>query len=119
TYKPGTDTLRRSAAVELCKSLVECGARVHAHDPAVQELPPGLAAGIILHASALEAVMGSHMLVVATEWPDYLQINANAVVAAMKSPFVVDATRFLAKTLGADARIGYASVGRKATRGTR
>ena len=34
TYKPGTDTLRRSAAVELCADLVKAGAKVRAWDPA-------------------------------------------------------------------------------------
>ncbi|MGZ5477422.1 MAG: nucleotide sugar dehydrogenase, partial [Thermoanaerobaculia bacterium] len=32
TYKPGTDTLRRSASVELCRVLVAQNARVNAHD---------------------------------------------------------------------------------------
>ncbi|EQD40130.1 UDP-glucose 6-dehydrogenase, partial [mine drainage metagenome] len=39
TYKPGTDTLRRSLAVELCDWLIEQGAKVRVHDPAVKELP--------------------------------------------------------------------------------
>ncbi len=34
TYKPGTDTLRRSDAIELCRWLVSQGASVHVHDPA-------------------------------------------------------------------------------------
>ncbi|HMJ90280.1 MAG TPA: nucleotide sugar dehydrogenase, partial [Candidatus Acidoferrum sp.] len=38
-YTPNTDTLRRSAAVELCRALLEAGARVQAFDPAVKELP--------------------------------------------------------------------------------
>ncbi len=43
TYKPDTDTLRRSTSVELCKWLVDQGAVVVAHDPRVQALPPALA----------------------------------------------------------------------------
>ena len=35
TYKPGTDTLRRSGSVELCKWLMSRGVKVRAHDPAV------------------------------------------------------------------------------------
>src|SRR5450759_2140238 len=48
TYKPGTDTLRRSSAVELCEWLHAQGATVRAHDPAVKTLPPDLAARITL-----------------------------------------------------------------------
>jgi len=39
TYKPGTDTLRRSLAVELCDWLLEQGATIRVHDPIVGELP--------------------------------------------------------------------------------
>jgi UDPglucose 6-dehydrogenase len=39
TYKAGTDTLRRSSAIELCQWLREQGASVQAHDPAVKQLP--------------------------------------------------------------------------------
>ncbi|HLP76316.1 MAG TPA: nucleotide sugar dehydrogenase, partial [Candidatus Paceibacterota bacterium] len=38
TYKPGTDTLRRSAAVELCQQLISAGAVVRAFDPVVKSL---------------------------------------------------------------------------------
>jgi UDPglucose 6-dehydrogenase len=44
TYKPGTDTLRRSTAVELCRWLLAQGALVRAHDPAAAALPDDLAA---------------------------------------------------------------------------
>ena len=43
TYTTNTDTLRRSAAVELCRNLLALGADVHAFDPAVKQLPGELA----------------------------------------------------------------------------
>src|SRR5271154_2213841 len=42
TYTTNTDTLRRSAAVELCKQLLDSGAKVSASDPAVKALPSEL-----------------------------------------------------------------------------
>ncbi len=71
TYKPGTDTLRRSSAVELCRWLHAQGARVRAHDPAVRALPAGLAAHVELTDSAAAAADGASALVVATPWPEY------------------------------------------------
>ena len=68
TYKPGTDTLRRSSAVELCQWLLEQGARVQAHDPALSSLPAALS-DIQLCATALQAAQGTHALVIATDWP--------------------------------------------------
>ena len=110
-YKPGTDTLRRSSALELCVWLVDRGARVRAHDPAVRALPPDSAARIDLVASPAEVFAGAEVAVVATPWPEYRRIVPDDVVAAMKTPRVIDQSRFLATTLGADPRIQYVAVG--------
>ena len=40
TYKPGTNTLRRSSALELCRWLAGERASVQAYDPAISALPP-------------------------------------------------------------------------------
>jgi UDPglucose 6-dehydrogenase len=112
TYKPGTDTLRRSASVELCTWLAEKGAEVHAHDPAVRDLPPALVGRFSLHASAAEALKNSHLLILATAWPQYCQVSAETIVAAMAEPVVIDPNRFAEQTITADRRIVYAAVGR-------
>lgn len=112
TYKPGTDTLRRSSSVELCLWLEEQGAQVLAHDPAVKSLPPDLNERIHLCASAQEALREAEALVVATEWNDYRSIDAAVVISSMKNPTVLDASRFLASTLGTDSRIRYVTVGK-------
>jgi UDPglucose 6-dehydrogenase len=111
TYKPGTDTLRRSGAVETCRWLRRQGAEVSAHDPAVKQLPEGLADEIRLVDSLTEMLTGLDALVVATEWPDYRQITADDVVAGMRSPLVVDPNRFLYANLGDDPRVSYHAVG--------
>lgn len=111
TYKPGTDTLRRSGAVELCLWLASVGARVWAHDPAVKSLPGPLAEKMRL-TDAVDAVMdGSEGLVVATEWPEYKNLQANQIVGKMKNPLVVDPNRFLFGSLGMDPHLSYHAVG--------
>jgi UDPglucose 6-dehydrogenase len=110
-YKPGTDTLRRSSAVELCVWLAAQGASVRAYDPAVKSLPSELA-GIVGAETALAATSGAAALVIATEWPEFRSVDAEAVATAMAFPVVIDANRFLAKTLGSDPRMKYISVGK-------
>ncbi|MBI1735561.1 MAG: nucleotide sugar dehydrogenase [Candidatus Rokubacteria bacterium] len=110
-YKPGTSTLRRSSALELCRWLAAEGARVRAHDPAVTVLPDDGGTGVTLAATATEALEGAEVAVVATAWPEYRALTADLVVASMKTPRVVDQTRFLGDTLGADARVEYVTVG--------
>jgi UDPglucose 6-dehydrogenase len=112
TYKPGTDTLRRSSAVELCEWLGRQGAIVRAHDPAVKVLAPDLAAWMTLADSPLGAVEGASALVVSTAWPEYRHVAAAEVAARMSDGLVLDAGRFLDATLGADASLRYLSVGK-------
>jgi len=111
TYKPGTDTLRRSASVELCEWLLEQGAIPATHDPAVRTLPPDLAGRIDLLPDALSAVRDADALVLMTPWPEYRLIPLSSVVAELRQPFVVDPSRFLASVLGSDPGIRYSAVG--------
>ncbi len=112
TYKAGTDTLRRSSAVELCQWLAQQGAYVQAHDPAVKDLPAELIDVIHLQPTALAALAGAAALVIATEWPDYQALAAESILAALPpNPIVIDANRFLNKTLGGRPDVRYAAVG--------
>ena len=111
-YKVGTDTLRRSSALQLCTELARAGISVRAHDPAVRALPANAANAISLTPTALDALDGASALVVATPWPDFRKIDADEVVARMTLPNVVDADGALLDTLGADPRVRYVTVGR-------
>jgi UDPglucose 6-dehydrogenase len=110
TYKPGTDTLRRSASIELCQWLVGVGADVHVHDPVVGDLPHDLA-GITRHTEPIETATGARALVVGTDWPLYRQINLDRLAEVAPGLLVIDANRFLDKTVGNDPRFRLISVG--------
>ncbi len=115
TYKPGTDTLRRSSSVELCRQLAASGVVVQAFDPAVAELPEELAASIRLCASAEAALEGAQALVLATPWPAFRQIPAATIAGALPGGLVLDADRFLAQQLAGVTALKYVTVGRPVT----
>ena len=58
SYKPGTDAIRRSLAVELVRSLGAAGAKVVAYDPKVTHLPEP-PPGFVLATSVAEALLRS------------------------------------------------------------
>jgi UDPglucose 6-dehydrogenase len=111
TYKPGTDTLRRSAAVETCRWLRQQGATVKAYDPAVRALPDELSKLVDLCPSVEQALRGAVAALVATEWPEFTSIQADSLIGWMERPLVLDPGRFLESSLGKDKRIQYLSVG--------
>lgn len=109
TYKPGTDTLRRSDALDLCRWLVGQGASVHVHDPAAPRLPADLA--VTRHQDPLEAAAGARALVLATGWPAYREVPVDRLAALAPHLLVLDANRFLGARLGNDPRFRLVAVG--------
>lgn len=112
TYKAGTDTLRRSTAIETCVWLHQQGANVRAFDPVVNELPNHLQQCIDLKVTIEDALHGADAIVINTEWPQFSALTADKLLAHTKQAIVFDASGFLMKGLGNDNRIQYYSVGR-------
>jgi UDPglucose 6-dehydrogenase len=111
TYTTNTDTLRRSAAVELCKQLVKVGAKISAFDPAVKFLPKDLKK-ISLADEVASALESADAAVVCTEWPQFRQADWTKIVPQMRGKIFVDANRFLEKELKTIASVEHLSVGR-------
>ena len=109
-YTPGTDTLRRSAAVELCRQLSAAGAQVRAFDPALKSLPADLSFVALASdlASAFKAVDAA---VVCTEWTQFLEADWDALLPLMRRQLVLDANRFLEKHLAARSGLERCWVG--------
>jgi UDPglucose 6-dehydrogenase len=107
TYKPGTNTLRRSSAVEAAEWLHSQGARVRAFDPQIHELPAELENVIELAGSVEDALTGAEALVVMTPWPEFKDMNP-----AWAPDVVFDAARFLDATLSVRPGLRYFSIGR-------
>ena len=110
-YKPGTDAIRRSAAVELARKLIAASAQVSAFDPLVQAAPPDIAAQLTLAPSASDAMMGAAAVVIATQWPQFRTLTAEDFLTHMDGNLIVDPGRFLAPTLAQDPRLEVVSIG--------
>ena len=111
TYTTNTDTLRRSAAVELCQQLLAAGAHVSAFDPAVKQLPAELAA-IQLAGDIAGVLTGANAVAVCTEWPQFRAADWPNLIGKLRSPVFVDANRFLDKELKNLPGVEHLSVGR-------
>jgi len=111
TYKPGTDTLRRSAAVELCEQLAAAGSTIKVFDPTVKKLPAEISL-VTLSESAATAVSGADAAVVCTEWPEFRQANWSQMLPTMRRRLIVDANAFLEKELKSQAAVEHLCVGR-------
>jgi UDPglucose 6-dehydrogenase len=111
TYKPGTNTLRRSSAVELCRWLTAERVFIRAYDPAIDALPADEPAAIELAESPVAAIEQAEALVVCTPWPEFRDVPADVLTASMAQAVVLDAGGHLRDTLGSSATVRYLRVG--------
>jgi len=110
-YTPNTNTLRRSAAVELCRQLLSAGMKVQAYDPLVQSNDANHL-DIPLQLSAAEALHGAHAVVICTEWSEFRDYPWPTLLANMARPVVIDANRLVEKARSSISGVTYLTVGR-------
>jgi UDPglucose 6-dehydrogenase len=114
TFKPDTDDVRSSVAIDLVDSLLHEGAIVQAYDPKgmgkVAEL--SLCKGATLAKSALEAVENAEALVLATEWNEFQSIDFDAVRKAMHTPIVFDGRNLFDPQTMKELGFRYFGIGR-------
>ena len=110
TYKPGTDTLRRSLALEVAAKLIAAGATCIAYDPAVRDASHACP-GLLAAASLEEALAGADAAIVSTEWPVFREANWTTLLATMRKPLVLDANGFLRNAVAGAPGLHYHSVG--------
>jgi UDPglucose 6-dehydrogenase len=114
TFKPDTDDLRSSVAVELVADLLREGAHVVAYDPKGMEKARAIKAiaDAEFASSALEAVRDAEALIIATEWNEFANVDLLVLKEKMRTPIVFDGRNLLdPETMG---RLGfhYHSIGR-------
>ena len=110
TYKPGTDTLRRSLAVELSDWLIDQGAHVSVFDPVVKQLPDRWNGKVAHSSTAFDAVALAQALVIGTEWPEFRPFASELASKVNQNLVVFDANRHLQAT-PFPSRFKYIAVG--------
>lgn len=105
-FKAGTDDARESPALRIARLLLDDGADVVAYDPeaTTDELP--------MVDDPVDAVRGADVLLVATEWPEFLTVDMTAVAQAMKGYRVVDSRNLLDPRTVRAAGLDYWGLGR-------
>jgi UDPglucose 6-dehydrogenase len=90
TFKPNTDDLREAPPLFLLARLLEAGARVQAFDPAGMPGAKRLHPEAVYCADAYDAARGADVLVIATEWNQFRNLDWDRLLQTMARPVVVD-----------------------------
>lgn len=92
-FKQNTDDVRMSPAIELCRRLLAEGARLRVHDPRAMAkaralLPPGPTVEYVDERDAVAE--GCDALVIATEWPEFKELDLERARRALTHPILFD-----------------------------
>ena len=114
TFKPDTDDIRSSVAIDLVADMLKEGAHVTVYDPKGMEKAREVKeiAGATFAASALEAVEGAEALIVATEWSEFAAVDLETVKERMATPMVFDGRNLFDPQTMATLGFQYHSIGR-------
>jgi UDPglucose 6-dehydrogenase len=113
-FKPDTDDVRCSVAIDLVNDLIAEGAEVTAYDPkgAEKAVEFNLIPGAKLANSPLEAAKGAEALVIATEWKEFTAVDLAELHKVMHTPLIFDGRNLLDPATVREAGFGYTSIGR-------
>jgi UDPglucose 6-dehydrogenase len=114
TFKPDTDDLRSSVAIELVADLLREGAHVIAYDPKGMQKARAIKAiaDAEFASSALEAVNDAEALIIATEWNEFANVDLAVVKEKMRTPIVFDGRNLLDPETTGRLGFHYYSIGR-------
>ncbi|MDI6843784.1 MAG: UDP-glucose/GDP-mannose dehydrogenase family protein [Anaerosomatales bacterium] len=111
SFKPDTDDVRESPALDIVPLLVEEGADVRVYDPVAASVM--LPAGARRSDSVWEALDGASAAIVVTEWREFVELDWGRARNAMRDPAIVfDGRNCLDAKRVADAGLTYMAVGR-------
>jgi UDPglucose 6-dehydrogenase len=89
-FKPNTDDLRESPAMEIAHLLQNEGAIVTGYDPVAMSGAARFNPGMHLAESAYAAAADADALLLCTEWNEFKQLDMERVKASMAQPILVD-----------------------------
>jgi UDPglucose 6-dehydrogenase len=118
TFKPDTDDVRSSVAIELVEQLLREGAHVVAYDPKGMHKARAIKAiaDADFASSALEAVTDAEALIIATDWNEFANVDFAVLKEKMRTPIVFDGRNLLDPETMRQFGFNYYSIGRAGVR---
>jgi len=118
TFKPDTDDVRSSVAIEVIEQLLREGAHVVAYDPKGMHKARTIKAiaDAEFASSALEAVTDAEALIIATDWNEFANVDLAVLKDKMRTPIVFDGRNLLDPETMRQFGFNYYSIGRAGVR---
>ena len=113
-FKQNTDDVRMSPAIDVCQRLLKEGALLRVHDPKAMDKAKELLPGDGVHYidDMDEVSNGCDALVIATEWPQFKELDLAKSKKVMTAPIMFDGRNLFDPVLVKKIGFTYKSIGR-------
>jgi nucleotide sugar dehydrogenase len=108
-FKPGTDDVRDSPALEVARRLLGSNAFVSAYDPLVGNVN---VPGVVTAVDPYEAVERADAVALITEWPEFLNLDFSEIKRRMRGDLFVDARNMFDHASVSAHGLRYEGIGR-------
>jgi UDPglucose 6-dehydrogenase len=114
-FKPNTDDIRESAALDIIRMLHHEGALVTAYDPVAMANAARAHRNIRMAEDPYETAEGADALLICTEWNEFKQVDLNRIKNVMARPIIVDGRNIYEPDKMFEYGFIYRAVGRGVT----
>ncbi|MGH6772460.1 UDP-glucose dehydrogenase family protein [Brucella tritici] len=111
-FKPNTDDIRESPALDIIAAIQKAGIKVQAHDPEAMDAARAVLPNVIWCNSAYEAAKGAGVVALLTEWNAYRALDLKRVANVMAGNVLIDLRNVYKAEDIAGTGLDYRSVGR-------
>ncbi|MBM7622028.1 UDPglucose 6-dehydrogenase [Bacillus tianshenii] len=111
-FKPLTDDIRHSPAIDLITRLHTLGVDVHVFDPKAH-LPLDKRHFATQHKTLKSSYLDSEAIVIATDWPEFRRMDWKHVKASLKGILILDGRNCVDKNVVEQHGLVYKGVGRR------
>ena len=111
-FKPNTDDVRLSPAIEVARLLHEEGGRIRAYDPKAMDKAREVLPAIEYCADPYAAARDVDALVICTEWDEFRQLDLDKLKSVMAHPTILDGRNIFDPRRMAELGFLYKSLGR-------
>jgi UDPglucose 6-dehydrogenase len=112
SFKPNSDDVRDSPALDVAAKLGELGAHVIVTDPQANANAKARQPQLAFAESSEDALAGAELVLLLTEWPEFLQLDPVALATLVDSPRMLDGRNALDPAAWRGAGWTYRALGR-------
>jgi len=91
SFKPNTDDIRESPAIDIIREIISRGGRVKAYDPKAMDEMRKLFPQVTYVSSSYDALKDADAMIILTEWNEFRNMNLKFIKSVMKKPIMIDA----------------------------